>query len=320
MLQGELCAQHIFRGRIVAENNRVPVGANDDLIDIGGRGALLAQGQCGVDGGVGVPAGGPRLDADVMDRPGGLSVNINDAPRIGVAARRGEKALRPLQNGPEADKPVFRELRRRQPRMGRARRMELLGEGPGLMAHLPETARLRAREAEGPDRFLRIKIENRGGRRRGAERSAGAGVVPVPVMVRSDGAPDADDRLVTAHDAVKKRRRVGLGQFRRRQRSGNNHRPRMKQRAFVHVVHLKHVAEGAGVENGLETALVPDGGAHGPARRARRARDRAPGPIEDAHRRPVAVSGRHGRRETVRKTFGHRGAIWTLSGHLNCVA
>ena len=81
--------------------------------------------------------------------------------------------------------------------------------------------------------------------------------MPVAVVPGSQRAADADGGFIAAHDGIEQG--VGIGTFGLRggQRHRNDHRPRMQDRATVHVVHFQHVAQRAIEQQRIGHATTP---------------------------------------------------------------
>jgi hypothetical protein len=132
-------------------------------------------------------------------------------------------------------------------------------------ASVPEVARACAHRSE--------SSQDRGRRRRGAERADRAGGVPEVVVRGIDDNADAGGELVARHHRSEEQFAAGMTILRGGQRRGDGRRARMIERVTVDVVEFDRV-RGAAVDEGGVSAGACYGSAAAPAPSLTRARRR----------------------------------------------
>ncbi len=122
--------------------------------------------------------------------------------------------------------------------------MQVLAHGAGRQ-ELPQPRRLRAGIAQRPDRLVFTEADQARHRHCRAERAAGRGVVPNPIMRLADRHADAAAGLVAIEHRPQKRAPTHVAFLGDRPGRGDNDAARMRDRVAMQVVHLEDVRQAA---------------------------------------------------------------------------
>ena len=199
------------------------------------------------------------------------------------------------------------------------------------MAGLPETRRLGAGQPQSMNGMLQVQPQKACSSSSGAQRPAGAGIVPEGVVAGAHRPSQGDHGLIPAHHRSQKLERRRAGLLRRSQRRGNHRRPRMEDGALVDIIHLQNIAQRAVDHRGRKRgalliradrrtrtdAFRRQAAHHGAPGDAVGSGDGAAGPVQDMQGRPAQIRLADRTGDPFGEALRERR---TLSGHKSLVA